>query len=373
MAEYSPQGAVKIARVAVRGLDGFMPDLSTPYPAKIGPPGFVDLKLQIGPRLPDELIDHDRPQARETGVRVSVEHIAGVIRLHPPFPLWRLNVMVIKMQILRARVLLARFKHIGGVVRVPSGLPVTPRKSELETQIRSRRQLPVESAVGKDSLGRLEIFPIIAITRRTAHDIALKAVSLLAGNSEPVAQLRVSPTVAQQHASHPLLAHLGRHQRAGHLGSCFGDDVDDGRKCVCTVDCGIGATNHLDALDIFNGQGQVAPVHRAVVRTVDGASVDQYLKASRIGIAQTVIARCPGVVAGISHGKSRHQPQQIGNIAKPGSPDHVLINHRDRSRCFVDRLGQARNRQHDRQIVEKISLGHLRGECIAGAAACQQG
>ncbi|MNG02520.1 hypothetical protein D3C84_855520 [compost metagenome] len=105
------------------------------------------------------------------------------------------------------------------------------------------------------------------------------------------------------------------------------EDVDHRHQRVGAITDGVGAAEHFDALDVFHGQGDVAPVHRGQACTIHRAAVDQYLHAPGIiDVAAVVIDR--GLVTGaIADHHAWNQAQQLGNVAGAAGANQCAVEH----------------------------------------------
>src|SRR6202007_2587926 len=73
------------------------------------------------------------------------------------------------------------------------------------------------------------------------------------------------------------------------VGRVAGDDVDHRHQRVAAVTDGVRPAKDFDALDVFHGHRNVAPVHRGQAGAVHRAAVDQHLHAPRFGGVGAVI------------------------------------------------------------------------------------
>jgi len=149
-------------------------------------------------------------------------------------------------------------------------------------------------------------------------------------------------------------------------------DVDDAHEGICAVACARRTANDLDVIDVIERQRQVAPGHLAKIRAVDRAPVDEHLKAARIAVTQTVIREGRKQTAAVGDGKSRHQPEHIRHLGKARGTNHVAVDHGNRGRGIRQRLREARRRQHNREVVEKIGFGNSGQHLAGGESALQQ-
>ncbi|MNC26728.1 hypothetical protein D3C75_748710 [compost metagenome] len=131
-------------------------------------------------------------------------------------------------------------------------------------------------------------------------------------------------------------------------------DADHPHQGVGAVADGVGAAEHLDALDVLDGQRDVAPVHGGETGAIHRAAVDQHLQTARLGGPAAVIVDRGQIalgVAAVANHHPRHQTQQLGNIARAAGLDQPPIEHRDTARYRRRRLFEAGGGEHFGQFV----------------------
>ena len=129
-----------------------------------------------------------------------------------------------------------------------------------------------------------------------------------------------------------------------HTGTVFvraGEDIDDAHEGIGAITGCRRPAYHFDAVDVFKGKRQVAPIDLAKIRAVDRASVDQHLEPARITIAQSVVGQGADMAILMRHRKSRHQPKYVEQMGRARRPDHVTVDHRDSGGRIGHRLAQA--------------------------------
>ncbi|MNN08790.1 hypothetical protein D3C81_1216550 [compost metagenome] len=162
--------------------------------------------------------------------------------------------------------------------------------------------------------------------------------------------------------------------QAGALAICWtaGGDADDPGQGIGAITDGVRPAKHLDALDVFDGQGQVRPVHGGQAGPVDRAAVDQHLQAAGLADAAAVIVDRAQVALGVADHHPRHQAHQFGNVARAGGLDQLPIEHRDAARHRRRGLLEPGSGEHLGQLFAvKKQVGSLPGR--AGEQAGQQG
>ncbi|MNH18586.1 hypothetical protein D3C79_782940 [compost metagenome] len=104
-------------------------------------------------------------------------------------------------------------------------------------------------------------------------------------------------------------------------------NIDHCHQCVGAIADGIGTAKDLDALDIFHGQGDVAPVHRGQPRAVHRAAVDQHLHAPGVVSVTAVVVDGGLVASAVADHHPRHQAQQFGYVAGAAGADQCAVEH----------------------------------------------
>ncbi|MNO85320.1 hypothetical protein D3C76_766910 [compost metagenome] len=195
-----------------------------------------------------------------------------------------------------------------------------------------------------------------------AELVLVEAIVLLAGQRQAHVAAIPAEAVAGVEIVDAVLAAGHLQPRAMAVGRVAGKDVDHGHQRVGAVADRVGAAEHLDALDILHGQGDVAPVHRGQAGAVHRTAIDQHLHAPGIvDVAAVVVDR--GLVAGVvAHHHARHQAQQLGNVAGTAGADQLAVEHGHAARDCGGRLFQARGGQNLRQVrvVDEQVIGHGR-------------
>ncbi|MNN08239.1 hypothetical protein D3C81_1210890 [compost metagenome] len=179
-------------------------------------------------------------------------------------------------------------------------------------------------------------------------------------------QAQVATVPAQALACVPVidtaLAAGNLQARAMAVGRAAGEDIDHCHQRIGAIADGVGAAEHLDALDIFHGQRNVAPVHGSQAGAVHRATVDQHLHASGIvDVAAMVVDR--RLVAGaVADHHPRHQAQQFGDVAGAAGTDQFAVEHGHAARHGGRGLFQPRGGQNLWQVgvVDEQVVGHGR-------------
>ncbi|MND98497.1 hypothetical protein D3C80_908540 [compost metagenome] len=179
-------------------------------------------------------------------------------------------------------------------------------------------------------------------------------------------QAQVATVPAQALACVPVidtaLAAGNLQARAMAVGRAAGEDIDHCHQRIGAIADGVGAAEHLDALDVFHGQGDVAPVHRGQAGAVHRTAIDQHLHAPGIvDVAAMVVDR--RLVAGaVADHHARYQAQQFGDVARAAGADQFAVEHGHAARDCRRGLFQARGGQNLRQVavVDEQVVGHGR-------------
>ncbi len=145
------------------------------------------------------------------------------------------------------------------------------------------------------------------------------------------------------------------------VGRASGEDVDHRHQRVGAVADGIGAAKHFDALDVFDGQGNVAPVHRGQARTVHRAAIDQHLHAPSIVDVAAVIVDGRLVAGAVADHHPRYQAQQLGYVTCAAGVDQRAVEHGHAAGHRRRGLFEPRGGQNLRQVgVDEQIVGDRR-------------
>lgn len=235
--------------------------------------------------------------------------------------------------------------------------------------------------VGAGAHGELVagIEPVVAAQAEGLADArvvdAAEAVVAGAGGRDAHPQAVVAVAPAGLEVGDAVVAQVGLGSAALVLARVAGDDVDHPEKGVGPEGVGVGAADDLDALDLVDGEGERRPVDPAEgARRIHRAAVDENLHLGGEVAAQPVVGDPLGVAALLADLHARHQAQQARHVAVAGGADEIPVEDRDGPRRLVEDLGQARGRQHRRQLFEEGRLTgggrHLIG---ANGGSCRQG
>jgi len=208
----------------------------------------------------------------------------------------------------------------------------------------------------------VEAVQAAAVAVILAELVLVEAIVLLAGHGQAQVAAVPAETMAEVIVVDAILAAGQFHSRAVAVGRVAGKDVDHRHQCVGAVADGVGAAEHLDALDVLDGDRDVAPVHRGQAGPVHRAAVDQYLHASRIVDVAAVVIDGRLVAGAIADHHARHQAQQFGNIAGAAGADQLVVEHGHAARYRSRGLFQPRGGQNLRQVgvVDEQVIGHGR-------------
>ncbi|MCY1175628.1 hypothetical protein D9M73_158720 [compost metagenome] len=155
------------------------------------------------------------------------------------------------------------------------------------------------------------------------------------------------------------------HARTVTVGRPPGNDVHHRHQGIGAVADGIGPAKDFDALDVFHGHRNVAPVDGGQAGAIHRAPVDQHLHASRLRRIGAVVVHRRLVAVDVADHHPRHQAQQFADVAGTAGVDQGAVDHRHAARHGSGRLLQARGREHLRQrfAVQKQVVGqHRRAE-----------
>lgn len=145
---------------------------------------------------------------------------------------------------------------------------------------------------------------------------------------------------------------------AGLAAGVVGDDVDDAEEGIRAVGSRVGAADHLDAFDVARQRALGAGGEGRGERC---ASVDQELHLHRGVHAEAVVGHPLQVAALLADLEARDQPKHARELAIAGGCDQVGVDDGDRARAVLQRLGEARGAQHDRQGLEEGFFGRCSG------------
>ena len=120
-----------------------------------------------------------------------------------------------------------------------------------------------------------------------------------------------------------------------------GNDVDHAHQRIGTVGRSVGASENLNALDIFNGQRNIGPVDRCQARSINRTAVNQDLHAPGLADVGAVVVHVGQVAGGIAHHHAGHQPHQFWHVACARATNQLPVDHRHTARHLCRALFQA--------------------------------
>ena len=175
------------------------------------------------------------------------------------------------------------------------------------------------------------------------------------GKTEALAGVDVADTaVAARDFDAAALAEL---RSAGH-------DVDHAHQGIGAIGRGIGAAEHLDALDILNSQRDIGPVNSSQTRAIDRATVYQHLHAPGFGDIGAVIIDVDYVAAVVADHHAWDQTHQFRHITGSGCANQLLVDDRHAAGDLRSALLQARRTEYrwqfhlpqQQRVIQRLSM-----------------
>ena len=194
-------------------------------------------------------------------------------------------------------------------------------------------------------------FGVVVVAKNAGQTV----VPAPAGGQAEVRRL-ITPAQLQQAVVHAPFAAALADMDAQRIERDASDDIDHAEERPRAEGGGIRAAQHLDALDILEGDRLQAVSRRAdEKRRIHGAAIDQHLDAVGKIPETAVINRLRGT-GFIRFGdlETRHQAHQGGDIARAAQADHVAVDDGDGAGRLVEGLRQARDREDDRHVAEIV-------------------
>lgn len=226
------------------------------------------------------------------------------------------------------------------------------------------RQLPVDALARVEGMAGADVEAVeaAAVAVVVAGPVAVEAVVLHAGQRQAQVPAVPAHALAGVEIVDAALAAGDLDPRAMAVGRAAGEDIDHSHQRVGAVTDGVGATEHFDALDIFHGQRDIAPVHRRQARAVHRATVDQHLHASGVVDVTAVVVDGRLVAGTVADHHPRHQPQQFGDVAGAAGLDQLAVEHGHAARYCRRGLFEASGGQYLWQglAVDEQVVGHGR-------------
>ncbi|MNN03764.1 hypothetical protein D3C81_1164690 [compost metagenome] len=226
------------------------------------------------------------------------------------------------------------------------------------------RQLPFQGLVGGQAVAGAEVEAgeAAAVAVVAAVLVLVEAIVLQARHRQAHVAAVPAKAVACVEIVDAVLAAGDLEARAMAVGRVAGEDVDHRHQRIGAIADRVGATEHLDALDVLHGQGDVAPVHCRKACAVYRAAIDQHLHAPCVvDVAAMVVDR--RLIAGaVADHHARHQAQQFGDVAGTAGADQFAVEHGHAAWDRCRGLFEAGGGQNLRQVgvVDEQIVGHGR-------------
>ncbi|MNL02910.1 hypothetical protein D3C87_1234310 [compost metagenome] len=198
-----------------------------------------------------------------------------------------------------------------------------------------------------------------------AGSIGVEAVVLLAGQGQAQVTILPARALAGVKVVDAALAPGDLHARTVTVGRPPGNDVDHRHQGIGAVADGIRPAKDFDALDVFHGHRNVAPVDGGQAGAIHRAPVDQHLHAPRFIRIGAVVVHRRLIAADVADHHPRHQAQQFADVAGTAGVDQGAVDHRHASRNGRRRLLQTCGGEHLRQrfaVQEQVVGQHWRAE-----------
>jgi hypothetical protein len=160
---------------------------------------------------------------------------------------------------------------------------------------------------------------------------------------------------------HPLAA-SGLHDSSLGRPGALGDDVDDAVDRVGPPQGGPGTADDLDPLHVLEEGVLHVPEDAREQRRVDAASIDQDQQLVGGGDVEPAGRDGPGAAVGLGHLNAVGEPQGLGERRRPGAPEILPGEHRDRGRGAGEALAAPGDGGHVdlHQLLDREPLEVLR-------------
>ncbi|MNG87613.1 hypothetical protein D3C79_464270 [compost metagenome] len=231
------------------------------------------------------------------------------------------------------------------------------------------RQLPLQGLVDRQVVvgAEVEAGQAAAVAVVLAELVLIEAVVLLARQRQAHVATVPAEAVAGIEVVDAVLAARHFQPCTMAVGGVAGEDVDHCHQRVGAIADGVRAAEHLDALDVLHGQGDVAPVHRGQACAVHRTAIDQYLHAPCVvDVAAVVVDR--GLIAGtVADHHARYQAQQFGDVTGTAGANQFAVEYGHAARDSGGGLFQARGGQNLWQV------GGVDEQVVGRSLAAEQG